>query len=91
MSYQIQYESEKNKQYPMERKSALPKRYLVGAIIVALVVSVISVPSVRELLIPGDPEVTGAAFSQMIDNLQEGDSVGEAVTAFCREIIQNGD
>lgn len=44
----------------------------------------------RELLLPGEPAITEQAFSDMIGNLHDGSPVGEAVTAFCRQIIENG-
>lgn len=41
------------------------------------------------MLLPGDPEVTAAAFQSMVTALWDGESVGEAFTVFCGEIIEN--
>ena len=44
----------------------------------------------REYLLPGERSVTEAAFGEMVTDLQNGQSVGEAVTAFCKEIVKHG-
>lgn len=44
----------------------------------------------QRILIPGDAEVTIAAFSSMVEQIQAGEPIGDAVTAFCGEIIENG-
>ena len=36
---------------------------------------------------PGDLQVTKAAFQNMADNLQAGVGISDAVTVFCREIL----
>lgn len=41
----------------------------------------------REYLLPGDLTVTELAFSEMISDLQNGDPVADAVTVFCRTIL----
>ena len=38
-------------------------------------------------LLPGDPRVTAAALENLREDLASGEPLGEAVTAFCREII----
>ncbi len=45
--------------------------------------------NLRHLLIPGDPEVTTQAFETMIHSLCAGEEISEAVTAFCREILEH--
>jgi hypothetical protein len=44
---------------------------------------------VQEVLLPGDPAVTAAALENMTEGLRSGESLLDAVTAFCREIIAN--
>lgn len=44
----------------------------------------------REFLLPGESNVTESAFSEMIVNLQEGQPLGDAFTAFCRQIVEDG-
>ena len=38
-------------------------------------------------LLPGDHRVTAAALENLREDLAAGEAFGEAVTAFCREII----
>ena len=44
----------------------------------------------RQMVIPGDPEVTGRAASEMVSQIHEGVPVGDAVQAFCRQILDEG-
>jgi len=46
---------------------------------------------IKNYLIPGDPEVTKAAFAQFTEDIRQGDTVGDAITAFCREIIEGAE
>jgi hypothetical protein len=55
----------------------------------ALTVKATGLPWVQKYLLPGDPEVTAAALEQMVDDLRAGHGLGAAVTAFCREIVEN--
>ena len=43
--------------------------------------------TVTDYLIPGDPAVTQAAFSEMTAQLYGGESWEDAVVAFCREVV----
>ncbi len=42
----------------------------------------------RKMLIPGDPEVTTKAVSEMVEDLRAGESMDDAVVTFCREIFR---
>ncbi len=92
MSYRIEYDPQKNKRYPIP--SARKPGWLV--ITLAAVVALFALQKLAQKekmmswLIPGDSAITSGAFSEMLDNIREGDSVGTAVTAFCREILDNG-
>lgn len=44
----------------------------------------------RACLIPGG-EGTQLAFQEFVTELHEGESVGEALTAFCRQVIENAE
>ena len=44
----------------------------------------------RDVMLPGEETVTELAFESMLDNLRSGEPVGDALTVFCREVIQNG-
>jgi len=45
----------------------------------------------RESLYPGDREVTKEALGNMADNIQSGQSIGNAFWVFCDEIIAGAD
>lgn len=42
-----------------------------------------------DVYLPGDREVTGAALENMVDLLQDGEKLSDAIVIFCREIIEN--
>ena len=41
----------------------------------------------RDVLVPGDPDVTLHGLETLARELREGESLSDAVTAFCREVI----
>lgn len=44
----------------------------------------------KQLLLPGDAG-TRQAFEQMLENVRAGESLEEALTVFCQEIIDNAE
>ena len=63
------------------------------AVILALLAVFFAVSMQRgstDWLLPGDPTVTKAALTELIEDLKAGEHFGDAVTAFCREVIQSG-
>ena len=42
---------------------------------------------IRQILLPGSGDTTLQALDQMVAQIQAGTKLGDAVTAFCREII----
>ena len=48
-------------------------------------------PEGREILaahlLPGDPTLTQAAFSELLDNLHHGAGMVESLTVFCRDVL----
>jgi hypothetical protein len=44
-------------------------------------------PWVKELLIPGDDNLTIQAFSAMTDDLRSGATIADAVETFCKTVI----
>lgn len=93
MGYRVEYKS-----FGEEKKRPKPRKYkqavMAAALVLALTGSALTVKAtglswVQKYLLPGDPEVTAAALEQMVDDLRSGRGIGEAVTAFCREIIEN--
>lgn len=93
MGYRIEYGSQGALRKPLKPKraySAIAATVCVLALVAgAIAVKHTSLTWVQEVLLPGDPAVTAAALENMVDNIKQGDSIAEAVTAFCREIVEH--
>ena len=93
MGFRIEYSQGEGRKVPIEEKSksqpAVKRIAILVLACVFLFIGAQNISSVEEFLIPGEPEVTKAAFSSFIDDLQQGSSFRDAITVFCREIIQN--
>lgn len=88
MSYQIRYTGacvvKQNKKY---RK---PNLKLAIAICSALLfIGLLQIESVRNFLIPGNPEVTKSAFKSFTQELRAGEKLSDAAAVFCRQIIES--
>lgn len=70
-----------------QRKWILPTLAVAG--VVALVVFTDFKQLLWDIFLPGATESTEIAFSQMISDLKAGDSLRDAVNAFCMEILEN--
>lgn len=91
MGYQIQYEQIGQVTKIKKRPKAIISFILVALILVsAISVKAFALPWVQDVLLPGDPAVTAAAFETMVESLQEGTSLLDAIKAFCLEIISHG-
>ena len=91
MAYVIQYQNKGNKKYPRRIRNHKIWFPFLFFIITIFSVTVISVSyGGFKWLLPGDPDVTAFAFEEFVDSLSMGEPFGEAVTAFCREIIRSG-
>ena len=44
----------------------------------------------RDLLLPGNEDVTAAALESMVTDLRDGEAIGQAVESFCKEILAGG-
>ena len=90
MSYKVQYHPELNGKYP--GSSASHKRSGTKIIILSLLAIFVGTLFVKndilQYLIPGNPEVTAAAFATLVNEVGEGESVTEAIMHFCNDIIQ---
>ena len=83
MGYRIVYGKQ-------EKKIISPKKtglIVTGIAVTALLLWPTGRSAVRELILPGDADVTAAALQNLVSELGEGQEFGEAVTAFCQEII----
>jgi len=91
MGYRIMYSPEDKGKYPMKVKKKDSKKWLVAAMAVLAISLGIRKFEYKEKaiewLLPGDPGTTKAALSTMLEELRSGEGLQEAVTAFCREIL----
>lgn len=94
MGYRIQYDPEQNKKYPSKVRAIKQKYLLLTAVMIAgFVLGVLGIKNsnaLKRMLLPGDPQVTESAFNAMVTDIRAGESVGDAVTAFCLEIMKHG-
>ena len=93
MAYNIRYVSfgEEKKQ---PKDTQLRNRIVAGLLVVVLLIGAMTIKLgglrwVTEYLLPGDPAVTAAALEGMVLDLREGENLYDAVTAFCREIMEH--
>jgi len=91
MGYKIAYSPEDNRKYPMHKLHPFPRKWIVPTVAAtALIIAALSnSDAIGKLLLPGDPDVTQAAITTMVEDVKTGTSLPDAITAFCREIIQN--
>ena len=90
MGYRIEYGSPKRHSDKNVRSGRVI--WLTGAFLLIFTCLTMQFwPQGRELLeetlLPGDPTVTKQAFSELTQQLRQGEAVGDAVAAFCREVI----
>lgn len=94
MGYRIQYEPNLDYKYRMAGKVNLKKLWIAGTFAALSILLIAVLPSVRsfiwDFLIPGDPQVTTEAFSTLVSDICNGENFSDAVTVFCRQIINNG-
>ena len=88
MAYKIQYSPEDTRRYPSV-KNGKPVRWQRWLLAAGILMGILWLwrNGIPELLIPGDAEVTVSAAKHMMDNLRQGQSVNQAVSVFCREIL----
>ena len=95
MGYRIEYGDRAAVRKERKGRSLLT-RIVTVACILSLVAGALAVKHagltwVTDFLLPGDPAVTAAALENMVESIREGEPWGDAVTAFCREIIENAE
>ena len=92
MSYRIQYGPPQKGEPVKGQISKNTVRFIAFAALIAVVLFLLVSPqgaeAVRGFLLPGDGAVTEAAFSEFVGSIRGGESIGQAITAFCREIIE---
>ena len=89
MAYRIEYDSGGAK-----RQEVRKKRFPVAWVLLCAGAAILMIPGVRtavwQWLLPGDGAVTAQALGELVTDLHAGESFGDAVTVFCREIIAHG-
>ena len=86
MSYTIKYSPEEVKRYPLVKKQRNYKIWIVLCLtfVAILCMRIYGIP---DFLIPGDPDITKAAADVMLELIKEGETLGDAFTVFCEEVI----
>ena len=94
VGYKILYTPENNEKYPLHN-ARFPNRIvsvICFSLIIALAFAIVyhGFENTGEILLPGDPAHLRETAEQMIRTLQRGTPIGQAITAFCQEIIGHG-
>ena len=88
MSYRIVYGPEKK--LPTRKISRL-RMAIVCSLCIGLLIAGLRETGIGEVLwhwmLPGDPAVTEAALSGLVDQIRDGDDFSQAMTVFCRVIL----
>lgn len=73
--------------YPGRRKK---RRFPYWIFLILAFVVLLAVPKddLEYWLLPGNPEVTAQALSELVKTLRQGTNAGQAVAAFCGSIIR---
>lgn len=73
--------------YPGRRKK---RRFPYWIFLILAFVVLLAVPKddLEYWLLPGNPEVTAQALSELVKTLRQGTNAGQAVAAFCGSILQ---
>lgn len=73
--------------YPGRRKK---KRFPYWILLILVFAVLLAVPKddLEYWLLPGDPEVTAQALSELVKTLRQGTNAGQAVAAFCGSILR---
>ena len=92
MGYRMQYSPEKVQRYPTKevrkkRNGKMLVCFAAGIILLGLVYT--RWEEVKEVLLPGDPEYTLQALEALAENMKNGETAKEAITAFCGDIMEH--
>lgn len=90
MGYRIDYGQSLTKQIIIDSDKMGQKKHhgkWIALWCILLSVVLLGKCSCLDFLIPGDKEITKHAFTTMIEDVQEGEDIKDAVTAFCVEIL----
>ena len=79
MAYRIDYPGRR-------KKRRFP--YWIFLILAFAVLLVVPKDDLEYWLLPGDPEVTAQALSELVKTLRQGTNAGQAVASFCGSILR---
>ena len=95
MGYRIEYDLGQKKRYIIkfrwERAAAMTAGCLALFGLLTNLYWPAGARALREFLIPGDTAVTGQAFEAMVEDIRSGTDISDAVTVFCREILEHAE
>ena len=89
MSYKICYTPEDTKRYPQTKPKRVPWLKILMIVFVITAVVWLKEQGIPDILIPGDPDITRNAVRTMVSEVQDGESLEDAVFVFCKEILDN--
>jgi len=87
MGYRIVYGRNKRRFRQLKKRG----KTLMLSIVVCVVLIIAGYFGGAKLLLPGDPDVSATALENMVDSVQGGEKISDAIVAFCREIIANAE
>ena len=91
MGYQIAYGAALVKTHIPERRKiriSIKSAGIFFAVFLILIVFFLgSREAVQDFLLPGNSQITKAALSKLVTELQEGEPLSASFDAFCREIV----
>lgn len=93
MGYCISYEDSGLKK-PIRKHNKFQKTAILklGMIVtsVLFILTLHQSSDLRRLFLPGNKQITERAIVELVESLYQGEKFDEAITTFCREIIDNG-
>jgi hypothetical protein len=93
LGYSLKYEQGVVKTTFNENKIKIDKKRItitvLGCVIVAILMLSGKSNEMREYIFPGNADVTEAALNTLITDIKDGESLGDAISAFCKEIYIN--
>lgn len=91
MGYVMEYGCGVAVKLPVKKKKRKISPIIVAVLVIVLVLTVQMFPKIRasiwKHLLPGDAAVTAQALQTLAADLQEGENLSAAVTAFCQQIL----
>ena len=89
LRYRIIYD--KNSKYSIKRAHPFKLKYLISGCFILLIIAVLLIPSYRtkicEKLLPGGSVVTTNALQEFSNTIDRGESLSNALDAFCETIM----